>query len=80
MSNVSIRELRNNGGEVVERAARGETIVITKSGEPVAELRALPRNRRRLSTRDLIAKRQRLGDVDPEKLKADLDNLIDPSV
>ena len=41
MSEVSIRELRNHGGEVADRAARGEPITITRSGRAVAELRAL---------------------------------------
>ena len=41
MSEVSIRELRNHGGEVVDRAARGEQITITRSGRAVAELRAI---------------------------------------
>ena len=43
MADVTIRELRNEGGEVVDRAARGERITITRSGQPVAELRALAR-------------------------------------
>jgi prevent-host-death family protein len=42
MTDVTIRELRNQGGEVVGRAAQGEQITITRSGRPVAELRALP--------------------------------------
>jgi prevent-host-death family protein len=47
MANVSIRDLRNKGGEVVDRAARGEAITITKAGKPVAELH--PVSRRGLS-------------------------------
>jgi prevent-host-death family protein len=38
MTEVTIRELRKHGGEVVGRAARGERITITRSGKPVAEL------------------------------------------
>ncbi|MHB1469709.1 MAG: type II toxin-antitoxin system Phd/YefM family antitoxin, partial [Solirubrobacteraceae bacterium] len=34
MSDVSIRDLRNHGGEVVDRAASGERITITRAGEP----------------------------------------------
>ena len=41
MTEVSIRDLRNHGGEVVDRAARGEQITITRGGKPVAELRAV---------------------------------------
>ena len=39
MTDVSIRELRNDGGSVVARVLRGELITITRSGTPVAELR-----------------------------------------
>ncbi|MDP9380882.1 MAG: type II toxin-antitoxin system prevent-host-death family antitoxin, partial [Chloroflexota bacterium] len=36
-----MRDLRNRGGELVERVAGGEHIVVTRDGEPVAELRPL---------------------------------------
>ena len=41
MAEVSIRELRNHGGEVLERVERGERIVIARSGRPVALLTGL---------------------------------------
>jgi antitoxin (DNA-binding transcriptional repressor) of toxin-antitoxin stability system len=75
MSSVSIRELRNNGGEVVERARRGEQVIITSSGEPVAELRALARAP--LSLEALIERRRHLPHVDPAQLRADIDSVID---
>lgn len=78
MANVSIRDLRNKGGEIVERAASGEQITITKNGEPVAELRALPR---RWVRSDLLLERaKKLPAVDYQELRADLDALIDPSL
>jgi len=40
---VSIRELRNRGGEVMERVARGERLLVTRDGHAVAELRPLGR-------------------------------------
>ncbi|WP_250324588.1 type II toxin-antitoxin system Phd/YefM family antitoxin [Williamsia sp. CHRR-6] len=39
MEMVTVRELRNNGGEVLNRVARGEGLVVTRDGQPVAELR-----------------------------------------
>ena len=36
---VSIRELRNHGGDVVDRVAAGENLTVTRPGKPVAELR-----------------------------------------
>ena len=38
---MSIRELRNKGGEIVDRAASGERITITRGGKAVAELSPL---------------------------------------
>jgi prevent-host-death family protein len=48
MTNVSIRELRNHGGDVVDRGSRGEAVTITRVGKPVAELR--PGSRQPLAT------------------------------
>ncbi len=39
MAEITIRELRNHGGEVVDRVAHGEQITVTRAGKPVAELR-----------------------------------------
>jgi antitoxin (DNA-binding transcriptional repressor) of toxin-antitoxin stability system len=75
MASVTIRELRNHGGEVVDRAARGEQITITRSGRPVAELRAL---RPPLSAEALLSRWHRLPAVDPGVLRADVDQLLDP--
>jgi antitoxin (DNA-binding transcriptional repressor) of toxin-antitoxin stability system len=74
MATVSIRDLRNHGGEVVDRAARGEQITITRSGRAVAELRAV---RPPLSAEALLSRWHRLPAVDPASLKADIDRLLD---
>lgn len=34
MASVSIRELRNHGGEVVERVMAGETVTVTLAAVP----------------------------------------------
>lgn len=75
MSKVSIRELRNQGGDVVDRAAAGEQITITRSGRPVAELRAV---RPPLSAEALLTRWRRLPAVDPAALRSDIDELLDP--
>jgi len=77
MSRVSIRDLRNRGGEIVDRAARGEQITITRSGRPVAELRPL---RPALSAEALLSRWRRLPSVDPAALRADVDRLLDSSL
>ena len=43
MHRVTIRELRHRGGEVVDRARRGEQLTITRDGEAVAVLTGVPR-------------------------------------
>jgi antitoxin (DNA-binding transcriptional repressor) of toxin-antitoxin stability system len=75
MTKVSIRELRNHGGDVVDRASRGEQITITRSGTEVAELRAI---RPPLSAEALLDRWHRLPAVDPAALRADVDRLLDP--
>ncbi len=77
MTRVTIRELRNQGGEIVDRAARGERITITRSGKPVAELQPL---RPALSAEALVDRRRHLPSIDPVALRADLDRLLDSSL
>jgi prevent-host-death family protein len=77
MTDVSIRDLRNQGGEIVDRAARGEQITITRSGRPVAELRPL---RPALSAEALLSRWRRLPGVDPAGLRSDVDRLLDSSL
>jgi antitoxin (DNA-binding transcriptional repressor) of toxin-antitoxin stability system len=77
MADVTIRELRNQGGDVVDRAARGEQITITRSGRPVAELRALRGPVSPLSADAVIERWRRLPVVDPVALRADLDDILD---
>ena len=78
MSEVSIRDLRNHGGDVVDRAARGERLTITRSGKPVAELRPLGRDPVPLAV--LIARRIQLPHLNPKRLREDLDQILDPTV
>ena len=78
MTNVSIRDLRNKGGEVVDRAARGEPITITRAGKPVAELRAV--SSRGISAEALLARWRALPAVDPIRVRADMDAVLDPGL
>lgn len=78
MAEVTIRELRNHGGDVVERAARGETLTVTRAGVAVARLSPLPR--RPLDAGTVLARRRGLPAVDPQALRTDLDEVMDPSL
>ena len=78
MSEVTIRELRNDGGRVLARVARGESLIVTRDGDPVAELRPLAR--RPVGASELLKRWRRLPEVDPRRLRADLDAALDSSL
>jgi prevent-host-death family protein len=73
---VTVRDLRNTGGEVLDRVERGESVIVTRDGRPIAELRPLPR--RSAGPAELIERRKRLPRVDPDALRRDIDSVIDP--
>jgi prevent-host-death family protein len=75
---ASIRELRNHGGRVLARVAGGERVVVTNDGEPVAELRPLPR---RPLTASAVQERFRtLPPLDPARFRADVDAVVDQTL
>lgn len=75
MGEATIRELRNHGGQVVDRAVAGELVTITRGGKPVAQLeRVTPP---RLSANALIERFRRLPRVDPRRLRDDVDAIVD---
>jgi prevent-host-death family protein len=75
VAEVTIRELRDHGGAVVDRVVRGEHITVTRSGRRVAELR--PLQPAGLSHEQLIERRRHLPAVDPKRLRADVDAVVD---
>lgn len=78
MSAVNVRDLRNHGGDVLDRVASGETITVIRSGNAVAELRPLPR--RGVSAAQLIERRRALPVVDAAALRSDIDAVLDSSL
>ncbi len=78
VANVSIRDLRNHGDDVVDRAARGESITITRSGRAVAELRAV--SPPPLAAETLLSRWRRLPRVDPVVLREEVGRLLDVSL
>jgi antitoxin (DNA-binding transcriptional repressor) of toxin-antitoxin stability system len=78
MAEVTVRELRNDGSRVLELVARGEALIVTRDGHPIAELRPLPR--RPLPAVTLLHRWHRLPAVDPGRLKADIDATLDGSL
>jgi len=78
MTEVAIRDLRNHGGEILDRVAGGEAMTVTRDGHPIAELRPLPR--RPLQATLLLQRWRNLPAVDPAQLRADIDDLMDPAL
>lgn len=78
MTEVAIRDLRNHGGEILDRVAGGEAMTVTRDGRAIAELRPLPR--RPLQAALLLQRWRGLPVVDPAKLRADIDDLLDPAL
>lgn len=76
MREVTVRELRNHGGRVIDKVQAGERLTITRDGHPVAELRPLPRVGPDPET--LLQRWRHLPHVDPARLRDDIDSLIDP--
>jgi antitoxin (DNA-binding transcriptional repressor) of toxin-antitoxin stability system len=70
--------LRNNGAEVFARVERGERPIVTRDGQPVAELRPLPA--RSEGPTELVERRKRLPRVDPEALRRAVDTVVDASL
>jgi hypothetical protein len=53
-------------------------MTVTRDGEPIAELRPLPR--RPLPARLLLQRWHRLPDIDPAQLRADIDGVLDATL
>lgn len=75
MADVTIRDLRNHGGEIVDRVTSGEHVTITRSGRAVATLN--PLRRAPLPAEVLRGRWQRLPPVDPDAMRRDIDNVLD---
>ena len=60
MSHHSVVDAKNNLSELIDRALKGEDVVITRHGTPVVELKAVPRIAKPVSheSLDWLAKRR----------------------
>jgi prevent-host-death family protein len=78
MPEVSIRDLRNHGGDVIDRVEAGEHVTVTRSGKPVAELR--PLGPKPIGRSVLLKRWSRMPAVDADRLRAEIDRILDPSI
>jgi prevent-host-death family protein len=75
MTDVSIRDLRNHGGEVIDRVLGGQDVVITRSGRPVAQILPI---RDRGTARSVLARWRPIPGLNFDELRNDLDSSVDP--
>ena len=78
MAEVTIRELRNRGGDVVDRVAAGEHVTVTRDGVPVAELR--PLRRHAVGAATLVERWRRLPRIDAASFRHDVDEAVIPDL
>jgi prevent-host-death family protein len=78
VSEATVRDLRNRGGEVLDRVLAGEHVTVTRDGRPVAELRPLPGSR--LNASALVERFRRLPPLDPVTFRADIDAVVDQTI
>lgn len=62
----------------IDRAPDDKHVVVTRSGQPVAELRSLHRKSPDLTT--LLDRCHHLPHVDPDEIRRDIDQFIEPSL
>ncbi len=76
---IAQRELRNENAKVMDAVAAGETFVVTRNGEPVAELRPLRAGRRTFISRAEVAEMAAANvRIDRDQFRTDLDAVIHP--
>jgi prevent-host-death family protein len=76
---ITQRELRNQSAAVLREVQGGQTLIVSRNGVPVAELR--PIQPRSFVSRAIIAEAAvRAPRIDAGRFRADLDAVIDQSV
>lgn len=75
MAEITIRELRNDGGRVLDRVRSGEVLTVTRDGRGVAELR--PLTLQPLPAATLLERWRRLPPIEASKLRSDLEDVLD---
>jgi len=78
MTEVSVRDLRNHGGDVLDSVMRGEHVTVTRQGKPVAELRPIAEDGTPATV--LVDRWRTIPVIGFSGLRADLDELLDPTL
>lgn len=78
MTEVTVRDLRNKGGEILKQVEAGRSFTITRDGEPVAKLE--PLDRQPLSREAIIERFKHVPLIDAKRLRQDIDAVIDQTI
>lgn len=74
---ITQRELRNQSAAVLREVEAGQTLIVSRNGTPIGELR--PIGRRRFVPRTVIADAAgRAPRIDADQFRTDLDATVDP--
>ena len=75
---IAQRELRNDNAKVIDAVVAGETFVVTRNGEPVAELRPVRGGRRTFIAREQVAGPGGSAvRIDRHRFRDDTDGVVD---
>lgn len=75
---IAQRDLRNDNAKVIAAVAEGETFIVTRNGEPVAELRPICHHRRTFVSRRELDEVAAAGvRIDHRRFREDLDRAFD---
>ena len=74
---ITQRELRNDSGAILREVEAGRTLIVSRNGTPVGELRPIRRHRfvPRAAIADAAARAAR---IDAGRFRTDLDAVVDP--
>lgn len=79
MKTIAQRELRNDNAKIISRVAEGESFIVTRNGEPLAELRPFTATRSRFIRRAALeAFGPAAQRIDRHNFRRDLDESLDP--
>lgn len=79
MRSITQRELRNDSGAILREVQSGQSLIVTRNGMPIAELR--PIQPRRFVPRAAIAgAAERAPQIDAQRFRTDIDAIIDQRV
>src|SRR4051794_37694160 len=77
MRTINQRDLRNDSSAILRAVEAGESMVVAKSGIPIAELRPL-RRAKFVPARSWLVIARQLPSLDTAALRQDIDATVDP--